>query len=278
MSELALSFACEGESLIGVLSLPAKMQGDLGVLVLVGGPQYRAGSHRQFTLLARALAAAGYPTMRFDFRGMGDSSGEAPGFEASEADISAAMDAMQAACPQVQRIVLWGLCDGASAALLYDQRSRDVRIAGFALANPWWHTAQGEAHAIVHSYYRQRLLDGAFWRKLATGGINPLRKLGELAANWHRSREEPSVEPASGAGGLSAAIADLQKPTLLLLCKRDATAQRFLAQLELEGCDLLQRPCVKRVDFEEADHTFSCAEWRLAVENVTIEWLSKYSS
>ena len=56
--ERAVSFACQGDALYGVLSLP---QGACtrGVLIVVGGPQYRAGSHRQFTLLARSLAAQG---------------------------------------------------------------------------------------------------------------------------------------------------------------------------------------------------------------------------
>jgi alpha/beta superfamily hydrolase len=45
------------------------------VLVIVGGPQYRAGSHRQFTLLARSLAEQGFAVLRFDYRGMGDSTG-----------------------------------------------------------------------------------------------------------------------------------------------------------------------------------------------------------
>lgn len=41
----------------------------IGVLIVVGGRQYRVGAHRQFVSLARALAAAGYPAFRFDVRG-----------------------------------------------------------------------------------------------------------------------------------------------------------------------------------------------------------------
>ncbi|KAB8057318.1 hydrolase 1, exosortase A system-associated, partial [Janthinobacterium violaceinigrum] len=58
--------------LVGILSLPAA-PGPRGVLIVTGGPQYRVGSHRQFVLLARALAAQGVPVLRFDLRGMGDS-------------------------------------------------------------------------------------------------------------------------------------------------------------------------------------------------------------
>ena len=97
-----LRFACNSATLFGMLSeLEAPSQADAsaaspdaqgasldrsaamanarftsfaasrGMLIVVGGPQYRAGSHRQFTLLARDVAATGVPTMRFDYRGMG---------------------------------------------------------------------------------------------------------------------------------------------------------------------------------------------------------------
>src|SRR5258707_6492460 len=52
--EHAFMFDCEGESLVGILS-GAGLPAGRGVLIVVGGPQYRAGSHRQFTLLARHL-------------------------------------------------------------------------------------------------------------------------------------------------------------------------------------------------------------------------------
>ena len=45
--ERALSFACRGAWLYGILSLPQAASAPArGVLIVVGGPQYRAGSHR----------------------------------------------------------------------------------------------------------------------------------------------------------------------------------------------------------------------------------------
>ena len=54
---------------------------DTGVLVIVGGPQYRVGSHRQYVQLSRHLAEQGIASMRFDVRGMGDSPGVQRSFE-----------------------------------------------------------------------------------------------------------------------------------------------------------------------------------------------------
>lgn len=274
--ETALVFDCAGERLIGIVSHPAGEGSKTGVVIIVGGPQYRAGSHRQFALLARALADAGHAVIRFDCRGMGDSSGDAPGFDAIDADIAAAIAALQAARPEVERVALWGLCDGASAALLYVRRNGDTRVAGYAFANPWMHTEQAEAHAIVHTYYRQRLLERAFWRKLLAGEINPLRKLREMLEHWREAKAGADV--GATAGDMLAALHTLQLPMLLLICQRDATAQEFLAQLALADSRLLAQDHVQRVDFAEADHTFSRADWRRGVENATIAWLNKSCS
>ena len=138
MRESVLGFACEGEPLIGILAEPSDgAVADVGVLIIVGGPQYRVGSHRQFTLLARHLAANGFAALRFDYRSMGDSPGETRDFLAVDADIAAAIDALLAARPALKRVALWGLCDAASAALLYLDSTRDPRVAGVALLNPW---------------------------------------------------------------------------------------------------------------------------------------------
>ena len=110
--ERALAFDCGGERLYGILSLPGHAaSGARGVLVVVGGPQYRAGSHRQFTLLARDLAQDGVPVLRFDYRGMGDSEGTIRPFDDVEDDLRAAIDAFMAASPGLREVVLWGLCE-----------------------------------------------------------------------------------------------------------------------------------------------------------------------
>lgn len=55
-------FACAGDTLLGILARPATPADT--VVVVVGGPQYRAGSHRQFLRLPRALAASGIAVQR----------------------------------------------------------------------------------------------------------------------------------------------------------------------------------------------------------------------
>ena len=165
-TEEALIFDCAGDSLVGVLAVPERVE-RTGALIVVGGPQYRVGSHRQFVRLARRLADAGVACLRFDYRGMGDASGAQRSFASVEADIAAAMQAFATALPQVDQIVLWGLCDGASAACL--SLANEPKFAGAVLLNPWVRTEAGHAKTMLRHYYLRRIVDGRFWRKLLRG-------------------------------------------------------------------------------------------------------------
>jgi len=117
-TEKIVEFQCKENYMCGVLHLPKENESsNTGVLIVVGGPQYRVGSHRQFVLLARYLSENGYPVFRFDYRSMGDSEGEARDFESVGEDISTAIEAFFSEAGQLSNIVIWGLCDAASAAL-----------------------------------------------------------------------------------------------------------------------------------------------------------------
>src|SRR5687767_1902021 len=152
--EQPLLFDCDGADLVGVVAIPVAAA-RVGVLIVVGGPQYRAGSHRQFVLLARSLANAGIASLRFDWRGMGDGEGPRTDFREANADLRVAIDALCDAVPALERVVLWGLCDGATACALYD--ASDRRVAGLVLVNPWVHTEASAAQARLTHYYRGRI-------------------------------------------------------------------------------------------------------------------------
>ncbi|MDI6746527.1 MAG: hydrolase 1, exosortase A system-associated [Rhodocyclaceae bacterium] len=275
-AEAAIHFDCENETLFGILARP-EQAADVGIVIIVGGPQTRVGSHRQFVLLSRALAAAGYPTLRFDVRGMGDSTGDKRYFEAVTPDIGAAIDALQTACPGATRIVLWGLCDAAAAALLYCEETRDPRIAGLCLLNPWVRSPASLAKIQVKHYYGQRLLQAEFWRKLLTGRLNPIQSLAELLGKLSQATAQ-TEQPLGFQDRMARGWRDFPGRVLLILSGNDYTAKEFLEYTASAQSwrGLLDRPKIKQANITAADHTFSSQEWRNSVENACLDWLKQY--
>jgi uncharacterized protein len=277
-SERALTFGCGAESLMAIVHLPA-VPANLGVVVVVGGPQYRAGSHRQFVLLSRAIAAAGFAVLRFDARGMGDSAGAARGFEDIGDDIAAAIDALQTHAPTVHQVVLWGLCDGASAALLYVDATRDPRIAGVCALNPWARSDVSLARTHLKHYYGQRLWAPEFWAKLVRGqvGFAAVRELSRKVASL-ASRAPPADGGAEAgfaqrmAGGCEALS---RGGVLLMLSDNDYTAREFseYAAASSRWRRVMRSAHVQSCKIDGADHTVSQPAARVAVDDATVRWL-----
>lgn len=277
MKESVLSFACEGQPLVGILAEPDTAPADIGVVIIVGGPQYRAGSHRQFTLLARHLAAHGFAALRFDYRSMGDSPGEARDFLGVDADIKSAIDALLAARPSLKQVALWGLCDAASAALLYVESARDARVAGVALLNPWVRSAASLAQAHVKHYYWQRLRQKEFWLKVLKGGVG-VKALRGLGSNLRLAGGAgKATDPRSFQDRMAAGLRGLSRPALLVLSGNDYTAREFSVHASSSPAwqGLLDSALVQSETLPDADHTFSDPAQAATVEQLTLRWLRK---
>ena len=286
-TETPLVFSCEGDKLLGILHRPETPR-DTAVIVVVGGPQYRIGSHRQFLLLARSVADTGFPVLRFDYRGMGDSEGEFRGFEDAGEDIRQALAAFAEAMPEVRRFVLWGLCDGASAILFY--AADDPRVERVVLLNPWVRTEAGQARAMLRHHYLARLTSRDFWAKLLSGKValgSSLRDFAGTLAKRLTAVSERDGAADEGSCSADASLPDrmavgLQRftgPVLLILSGKDLTAREFedAARLSPLWQTLLQEDRVTIERLPEADHTFSQAAWSRTVERQTCDWLKKTS-
>ena len=283
--EEAFAFACEGESLFAVLHYPKAQAcantaaAATAVVIIVGGPQYRAGSHRQFVHLARALAAAGHPVLRFDVRGMGDSTGSLlRNFEQITPDVGAAIDALLQRIPQLKRVVLWGLCDGASAALLYLHDRPDPRVIGLCLLNPWVRSVASLARTHVKHYYLQRLGQREFWSKLFSGQVASVA-LRDLAQNLRAAalgKRRSRAGPEAFQDRMARAWLRLDRPILLALSGDDYSAREFIEFTSSQSAwrGLLAAPRVTRHTIDGANHTFSATADRACIEAITLNWLS----
>tara|TARA_R110000823_G_scaffold210224_15_gene340625 strand:+ start:16197 stop:17066 length:870 start_codon:yes stop_codon:yes gene_type:complete len=278
--ERGLVFLCGDNRLVGVVAEPERHQ-SVGVVILVGGPQYRVGSHRQFTLLARDLAAAGIPSLRFDYTGMGDSEGEQRDFNATNEDLGAAIAAFSATVPGLQRIVLWGLCDAASSAMLFAHQHPQVR--GLVLLNPWVHGVEHSPNVTLSHYYRPLISASENWGRLFSGKIDLLPAFREFfgsSMRWVAGRFGLSHGLPSRHSFVREMLEGFQQfahPSLVILSEDDLTAREFAALVAGDTAweKAMHAPQVATHSFAGADHTFSRRVWADELNRLTIDWIHR---
>jgi exosortase A-associated hydrolase 1 len=189
---------------------------------VTGGNETRAGAFSGQAQMAARIAATGYPVLRFDRRGVGDSSGENSGFTGSAEDIAAAIAAFRCEQPQLSHIVAFGNCDAASALMLAQGPGADA----LALANPWTFDTPDEAPPpdAVRRRYAEKLKDPRELLRLVTGGVS-IRK---LASGVVRALS-PAAPPSSLLARMQAGVAGFDGPVRYLIAERDRTGQAFMA-------------------------------------------------
>jgi len=247
LEQRALRFQCGGNALIGIVDVPERPLGR-GLLMLADSRQYRTGSHRQFTLLARLLAGRGIAVMRFDRLGAGDSEGRTCE-QAGGADIASAMKEFFIHVPEMKESVILAAGDAAASAAMY--AAGDPRVAGLALFNPELPQASRPGNGAT------------------------LRAIGKYAPSLLR-RHLPVLRQGFGLRGpaLAPELArafDAYEGHILLVLAGGEPLIEHSARL-LEG----QRARCRRVEIAGADGAFSRSAWREAVAAASASWLTSW--
>lgn len=108
----------------------------VAIVILNAGVIHRVGPGRLHVRLARTLAARGFPCLRFDLPGIGDSRSLGTGsmlLQDNLVAISAAFDTLERK-NVARRFVVFGLCSGADHAFL--SACNDPRVVGVVMVDP----------------------------------------------------------------------------------------------------------------------------------------------
>jgi uncharacterized protein len=284
--EIPVVFQCAGETLVGIVHRPSTPAVIGVVTIIAGGPQYRGGVGRGMVSAARELSAAGVPVMRFDHRGLGDSGGEFLGFEHIAEDIQSAVAEFRRQVPEVEKVVLWGGCDAASGAMIHGWKIPDA--ISMVLGNPWVTTTETQS-AVLRKHYFSRLGERSFWRKLlrfeyklseyAGAGLRKvIARLGNFVTAQGQSRT-----PAATDNYVDKMLYGLQQfkgPVLFLMSGQSLLSREFdeLVSKNPAWQAAYHRPGYTRIDFPEADQTFSGSDSRERVNRAICGWLLELSN
>lgn len=250
-----LSFDCAGDRLAATLD---EADGTTGLLIVSGGNEVRAGAHAGQARLAAWAAAEGYPVLRYDRPGIGDSEGKSRGFMHNAEPLKFALTAFRRACPQLTHIIGFGNCDAATTLLF-----TDAAIDGLVIANPWLiepnEDEGGEedeslpTSAAIRARYIARLKNPV---RLARDMLGGSIDLGKFARGLARLRE---VKPSSPLATRAARVlGELAIPARILIARGDATALDFQAAWKTAPFQRAHaNPHVSLIEHATSSHSFS---------------------
>ncbi len=260
----------DGGGVVAILTEPVcanTRQQRPSVTLLNAGVIHRVGPHRLHVRLARALAAAGFPALRLDLSGIGDSRPLAEGLtfrESAVADIRTALD-WQAARLGEAPAILFGICSGADNA--FAAALRDTRVAGIVLVDP-------HAYATRRARLRQlrRLGPRALLRRMGARLLpRPSRAHdGSGAQGGGSARQPPPREDMRNQ--LQALVARgvriLSIHTLAQGQRNNHIDQVFESFPEL-------RSKVDTLYFPHANHTFTALSEQAALIDAVVQWCGR---
>jgi uncharacterized protein len=294
-----------GHTLFGTLHSPARPREDLPVIVLLSpGVKMRVGPGRLYVPLTDSLVEMGYRVFRFDFYGLGDSSGELQ--ETMLADVYNNIEVGRYVADSrsaiqwlrqntgAKKFILGGLCGGAITALLTAEREPDVEgllslgmtvtLASNA-ATPAKYLTRQQLDSRRQGYYR-RLLQPKSWLRLLTFQS-------EYGVIWRSMKRLVIKEKPVAAAAPIAATAEqrgnanpLFPPAFFAFLKRGGRALMLFSEkdrLQSEYEEKFAAPFAEQLKpylpqlqqhiVAEANHVLSFTPWQKEMVGVSREWL-----
>lgn len=280
MRESALHFG-PGGKLVGVLTEPAEPRpGAPVVVILNAGIIHRVGPHRLHVRIARHLAGLGYPAVRIDQGGVGDSRP----LGGSSAD-GEALASVQAALDHVvslglsHSVVLFGLCAGAGYGL--KAAAADPRVIGAVLLDP-----PGLAPTTRHVVSRiaKTAVRPEVWVRMVRGQYGLTERVARRLGVAQKSEEsgdagangDDTPSPREEVLGMMRTLDDRGARIFLGVTAARKASYSYANQIHDLFPELDLRRMVDPRMYDEADHTFPREADRRRLEDDVARWLEGF--
>lgn len=280
--------------LFGIMTEPVAPSASLPWIVMLNaGAAYRIGPGRIHVALARQLAALGYPCLRLDINGIGDSVVADPDKENDTYAASAFRDAglvcdyLHAQQPS-RRIVLLGLCSGAYVAFQAAAQLPHPFIIESILINPlvfFWKEGMIINDTTIDQLvawreYWNAIFKWSQWKMLFTGRtrtgfVGSLKRFaGHLTPRLQRLGRSAAAsakpEAQSGCGhparkdlpGDLSRVAAAGRTLAMFVSDNDPGYFLLMYQARRKALQMMKQGSLQCHFIHQADHTFSTAQAR----------------
>ncbi|MEA3399801.1 MAG: alpha/beta fold hydrolase [Armatimonadota bacterium] len=275
LTERHLFFTSHGQRVLGVLHEPQRPGRDGALVFLHGWAGYRIGPHQMFTKMARRATDRGFPCLRFDFRGRGDSEGDAEATTLSTM-IEDAQAAVGMVCEEVgvERAALIGDCSGSEVAIgagPLDERIDSLVLWSAPIVAGDRAEADRAKRRSIYATYVAKLFRRETWSKLFAGRLQPRMILRALTRGGKGAGEE-GAESDREIDWYDRFVR-LEGEVLFIYGGNDPTAPSALEHYE-ELSRRAGRAFNSHV-VEGANHAFYSLGWEDEVIEVSLRWLAE---
>ncbi len=265
--------------LAAMLHLPPNAKSTF-ILMLHGWSGYRTGPHQMQTRAARRFAQAGFPVLRFDFAGRGDSDGstELATLSTMTDDVEVVLEWIKSTFPE-HDVLLAGLCSGCEVAFA---AAVSPQVKGLMLwSAPVFAAGASEERTRRKRWhylgeYARKLLRPSTYKKLLRGSVD-VRGVSKVLS--HQGGESKNIEsdlPGQLPRGWRQSILDRNKklalPILMIFGSADPTSVEALDWYEKQ----FSQDCkINKKWIEGANHSYYGLNWEREVIEESCGWLEK---
>ncbi len=280
MKERAIAFG-ENRSLSGVVTEPPGEARRTGVLLLNAGILHRIGPALLHVRLARALAAHGFPVLRFDFSGIGESEARADALPYEQRTLLEAQAGMEVLGQSgATRFVVFGICSGADNG--FRIALGDERVVGAVL--PAFLTFGSRGYMLER--YLGQVLTKDFWARALKGGVdvpstvrNALKK---LRSSPSPAAPEPGDEsqfwkmpPKAKVKSELRSLVSRQMQIFLIYSHGSPGEYNYRTILRPEQRALGEGAPIEVMVLKHTDHTFSPLHHQERIVKAVVDWAQR---
>ena len=268
-------FKSDGYRLMAALHTPdASVERlPLALIYLHGWAGYRIGAHQMFTKMARRGADQGFCSLRFDFRGRGDSEGTTNASTLTTM-IEDAVHAVEFALAEtgLERVAFIGDCSGSEVAIgagsLHPAVAAQVLWSAPIVAGDRAVSDRAKKRKIIAQYGR-KLFQRETWAKLIGGKLRP-RQIVSVIGGGGRGAGEEGADADKQIDWFDRFIS-FPGDRLFIYGGNDPTAEPSVVHYEAL-CHQAKRK-FNKVIIPGANHAFYYLAWESQVIDESLKWL-----